>query len=145
MDDATLKKLKPCLWILAVLLLGYDVFFCTRSVVDLAQRDLHWGWWNWTPCFYNVYLLIEVILSKNKIALIASGALLALEFAVDVCNLLVSSEMSGGWYDVMGWGYMLLYLAGVIALLVCEDSVLLKRLNLVAIGITVVAVFSIHL
>ncbi len=145
MDDAILKKLKPCLWILAVLLLGYDVFFCTRSVVDLAQRDLHWGWWSWTPCFYNVYLLIEVILSKNKIALIASGALLALEFAVDVCNLLVSSEMSGGWYDVMGWGYMLLYLAGMIALLVCEDSVFLKRLNLVAIGITVVAVFSIHL
>ena len=145
MDDATLKKLKPCLWILAALLLGYDVFSCTRSVVDLAQRGLHWGWWSWTPCFYNVYLLIEVILSKNKKALITSGALLALEFAVDVCNLLVSSEMSGGWYDVMGWGYMLFYLAGVIALLVCENSVLLKRLNLVAIGITVVAVFSIHL
>ena len=145
MDDATLKKLKPCLWILAALLLAYDVFFCTRSVVDLAQRGLHWGWWSWTPCFYNVYLLIEVILSKNKKALITSGALLALEFAVDVCNLLVPSEMSGGWYDVMGWGYMLLYLAGVIALLVCEDNVFLKRLNLVAVGITVVAVFSVHL
>lgn len=145
MGDITLKKLKPCLWILAALLLGYDVFFCTRSVVDLAQRGLHWGWWRWTPCFYNVYLLIEVILSKNRNALIASGALLALEFAVDVCNLLVSSEMSGGWYDVMGWGYMLLYLAGVIALLVCEDNVFLKRLNLVAVGITVVAVFSTHL
>ena len=145
MDDATLKKLKPYLWILAALLLGYDVFFCTRSVVVLAQRGLHWGWWSWTPCFYNVYQLIEVILSKNKTALIASSALLALEFAVDVCNLLVSSEMSGGWYDVMGWGYMLLYLAGVIALLVCEDDVFLKRLNLVAVGITVVAVFSTHL
>ena len=66
MDDATLKKMKPCLWILAALLLGYDVFFCTRSVVNLARRNLHWGWWSWTPCFYNVYLLIEVILSKNK-------------------------------------------------------------------------------
>ena len=145
MDDAILKKLKPCLWIFAALLLGYDVYFCTRSVVDLAQRGLHWGWWSWTPCFYNVYLLIEVILSKNKKALIASGALLVLEFAVDICNLLVSSEMSGGGYDVMGWGYMLLYLAGGIALLVCEDDVFLKRLNLVAVGITVVAVFSVHL
>ena len=145
MNDATLKKLKPCLWILAALLLAYDVFFCTRSVVDLAQRGLHWGWWSWTPCFYNVYLLIEVILSKNKNALIASGALLVLEFAVDICNLFVSSEMSGGWHDVMGWGYMLLYLAGVITLLVCEDNVFLKRLNLVAVGITVVAVFSTHL
>jgi hypothetical protein len=45
----------------------------------------------------------------------------------------------------MGWGYMLLYLAGMIALLVCEDNVFLKRLNLVAVGITVVAVFSTHL
>ena len=145
MDDATLKKLKPCLWILAALLLGYDVFFCTSSVVNLARQNLHWGWWSWTPCFYNVYLLVEVILSKNKNALIASGALLALEFAVDICNLLMSSEMSGGGYDVMGWGYMLLYLAGMIALLVCEDNVFLKRLNLVAVGITVVAVFSTHL
>ena len=145
MDDATLKKNEAVLWILAALLLGYDVFFCTSSVVNLARQNLHWGWWSWTPCIYNVFLLIEVILSKNKKALIASGALLALEFAVDICNLLVSSEMSGGGYDVMGWGYMLLYLAGMIALLVCEDDVFLKRLNLVAVGITIVAVFSTHL
>ena len=145
MDDTTLKKMRPCLWILAALLLGYDIFFCTRSVMNLARQNFHWGWWSWTPCFYNVYLLIEVILSKNKNALIVSGALLSLEFVIDICNLVTSSEMSGGWYDVTAWTYMLLYLAGMIALLVCEDSVLLKRLNLVAIGITVVAVFSVHL
>ena len=145
MDDATLKKLRPCLWILAALLLGDDVFFCTRAVVNMARQNFHWGWWSWTPCFYNVILLIEVILSKNKNALIAASALLALEFAADICNLVTSSEMSGGWYDVTAWTYMLLYLAGVIALLVCEDNSFLKKLNLVAIGITVVAVFSVHL
>ena len=145
MNDATLKRLRPCLWIFAALLLLFDVIDCTRSVLHMARQNFCWGWWSWITCFYNVYLLIEVIVSKNKKALIAACALLALEFAVDVCNLLVPSEMSGGWYDVMGWGYMLLYLAGVIALLVCEDNVFLKRLNLVAVGITVVAVFSTHL
>ena len=66
MHDATLKKMKPCLWIFAALLLGFEVFICTRSVVELAKRDLHWSGWSWTPCFFNVYLLIEVILSQNK-------------------------------------------------------------------------------
>ena len=145
MDDATLKKLRPCLWILAALLLGYDVFFCTREAIHLARQGFHWGWWSWTPCFYNVYLLIEVILSKTKNALIASCALLALEFVIDICNLITSSGMSGGGYDVTAWTYMLLYLGGMIALLVCEDNSLLKKLNLVAIGITAVAVFSVHL
>ena len=138
MDDETLKKLKPCLWILAALLLGYDVFFCTREVVSLAQRDFHWGWWSWTPCFYNVYLLIEVILSENKNALIAACALLALEFAADILDL-------AGVFDALLWPYVVLYLGGMIALLVCEGNVLLKRLNLVAFGITAVAVFCIHL
>ena len=36
-------------------------------------------------------------------------------------------------------------LVWVIALLACEDNVFLKRLNLVAVGVTVVAVFSTHL
>ena len=138
MNDATLKKLKPCLWILAALLLGYDVFFCTSSVVKLARQNLHWGWWSWTPCFYNVYLLIEVILSKNKIALIASGALLALEFAADILHL-------AGVFDALLWPYVVLYMGGMIALLVCEDNSLLKKLNLVAMGIILVAVFSVHL
>ena len=138
MDDAALKKLKPCLWILAALLLGYDVFSCTREAVNLAQRDFHWGWWSWTPCFYNVYLLIEVILSKNKNALIAACALLGLEFAADILDL-------AGVFDALLWPYVVLYLGGMIALLVCEDNSLLKKLNLVALGITVVAVFSVHL
>ena len=138
MDDATLKKLKPCLWILAALLLGYDVFFCTREAVNLARQNFHWGWWSWTPCFYNVYLLIEVILSKNKNALIAACALLALEFAADILHL-------AGVFDALLWPYVVLYLGGMIALLVCEDNSLLKKLNLVTLGITVVAVFSVHL
>ena len=138
MDDATLKKLKPCLWVLAALLLGYDVFSCTREVLCLARKDFHWGWWSWVPCFYNVYLLIQVILSKNKNALIASCALLALEFAADLLHL-------AGVFDALLWPYVVLYLGGMIALLVCEDNSLLKKLNLVALGITVVAVFSVHL
>ena len=138
MNDATLKKLKPCLWILAALLLGYDVFFCTRSVVSLARQNLHWGWWSWTPCFYNVYLLIEVILSKNKNALIAACALLALEFTADIVFL------SGG-FDAVLWPYAILYLAGMIALLVYEDNSFLKKLNLITLGIIIVANFSVHL
>lgn len=138
MDGTTLKKLKPCLWILAALLLGYDVFSCTREVVNLARQNFHWGWWSWTPCFYNVYLLIEVILSKNKNALIASCALLALEFPADILVLF-------GVFDAVLWPYAVLYLGGMIALLVCEDNVLLKRLNLVALVIMAVAVFSVHL
>ena len=138
MDYATLKKLKPCLWILAALLLGYDVFFCTREVVNLAERDFHWGWWSWTPCFYNVYLLIGVILSENKNALIAACALFGLEFAADILDL-------AGVFDALLWPYVVLYVGGMIALLVGEDSSLLKKLNLVAIGIVLVAVFSIHL
>ena len=100
MDDAILKKLKPCLCILAAILLEFMVFSCTRSVVNLARRNCHWGWWSWTPCFFNVYLLIEVILSQNKTALITSCALIAVDLLADaaarsglslsVCHLMSS-------------------------------------------------------
>ena len=140
MNDANLKKLRPHLWIFAALLLIFDVIFCTREVLSLAQRDFHWGWWSWTPCFYNIFLLTEVILSKNKNALIASCVLLFLEFTADIFFLL-------GWNGTGGWEmpYSLLYLAGMIALLIAEDNSFLKKMNLVAIGITVVGICSVHL
>ena len=138
-NEAALKYLKPCLWIFAALLLGYDVFDCTRGVIHHAQQNFCWGWWSWLPCFYNVYLLIEVILSKNKKALIAACALLALEFAADILML------SGAFDAPLLWTYVVLYLAGIIALLVYEDNGFLKKLNLISLGIIIVANFSIHL
>lgn len=140
MNDANLKKMRPHLWIFAALLLIFDLISCTREVLGLAQRGFHWGWWSWTPCFYNIFLLTEVILSRNKNALIASCVLLFLEFAADICLLL-------GWNGTGGMElpYALLYLAGMIALLIAEDNSFLKKLNLVALGITVVGIFSIHL
>ena len=139
MDDAMLKKLRPCLWIFAALLLGYDVIECTRAVIHQAQQNFCWGWWSWITCFYNVYLLIEVIVSKNKKALIAACALLVLEFAADILML------SGGFDAPLLWPYAILYLAGMIALLVYEDNSFLKKLNLITLGIIIVANFSIHL
>ena len=138
MNDATLKRLRPCLWIFAALLLLFDVIDCTRSVLHMARQNFCWGWWSWITCFYNVYLLIEVIVSKNKKALIAACALLALEFMADILFL------SGG-FDAVLWPYAILYLAGMIALLVYEDNSFLKKLNLITLGIILVANFSIHL
>ena len=139
MDDATLKKLRPYLCIFAALLLVYDVIDCTRAVLNLARQNFCWGWWSWITCFYNVYLLIEVIVSKNKKALIAACALLVLEFAADILML------SGGFDAPLLWPYAILYLAGMIALLVYEDNSFLKKLNLITLGIIIVANFSIHL
>ena len=139
MNDATLKKFRPCLWIFAALLLIFDIIDCTRGVIHHAQQNFCWGWWSWMPCFYNVYLLIEVILSKNKKALIAAGSLLVLEFAADILFL------SGGVDAALLWPYAVLYLAGMIALLVYEDNSFLKKLNLITLGIIIVANFSIHL
>ena len=140
MNDANLKKMRPHLLVFAALLLAFDVVSCTREVLNLARHGFHWGWWSWTPCFYNIYLLIEVILSRNKNALIASCVLLFLEFMADICFLL-------GWNGTGGWEmpYALLYLAGMIALLIAEDNSSLKKMNLVAIGITVVGFCSVHL
>ena len=138
MDDARLKKLRPCLWILAALLLGFEVFSCTRSVVYLAQRDFHWGWWSWTPCFFNVYLLIEVILSQNKTALITSCALIAVDLLADIFILF-------GGFDLLLRPYALLVLTGMIVLLLCEDSGFLKKLNLVTLGMILAGAFSAHL
>ena len=139
MNDATLKKLRPCLWIFAALLLLFDVIDCSRAVIHQAQQNFCWGWWSWMPCFYNVYLLIEVIVSKNKKALIAACALLVLEFAADILML------SGGFDAPLLWPYAILYLAGMIAVLVYEDNSFLKKLNLITLGIIIVANFSIHL
>ena len=140
MNDANLKKLRPHLWIFAALLLISDVIFCTREALSLAQRDFHWGWWSWTPCFYNIFLLTEVILSRNKNALIASCVLLFLEFMADICFLL-------GWNGTGGWEmpYALLYLAGMIVLMYCEDNSFLKKLNLVTLVMILVGAFSAHL
>ncbi len=138
MDDATLKKLKPCLWILAALLLGYDVFFCTRSVVNLARQNFHWGWWSWTPCFYNVYLLIEVILSQNKTALITSCALIAVDLLADILILF-------GCQGIVLWPYMLLVLTGMIVLLVCEDNSFLKKMNIFTLVMILAGAFSARL
>ena len=138
MNDATLKKLRPCLWIFAALLLGYDVIDCTRAAIHQAQQNFCWGWWSWITCFYNVYLLIEVIVSKNKKALIAACALLALEFVADILFLF-------GVFGAVLWPYAVLYLAGMIALLVYEDNSFLKKLNLITLGIIIVANFSVHL
>ena len=139
MDDEKLKKLRPHLWVFAALLLVFDVVSCTRETLSLARQGFHWGWWNWTPCFYNIYLLIEVILSKNKSALITACTLLFFEFAADICFLF-------GWRVVSaGWPYVLLNLAGAIALLIVEDNGFLKKANLAAIVITLVAVCSVHL
>ena len=138
MNDATLKKLGPCLWIFAALLLLFDVIECTRSVLHLARQNFCWGWWSWLPCFNNVYLLIEVILSKNRRALIAACALLVLEFAADILML------SGGFDAPLLWPYAILYLAGMIALLVYEDNSFLKKLNLITLGIILVANFCVH-
>ena len=138
MDDAILKKLKPCLWILAALLLGYDVFFCTRSVVNMAQHGLHWGWWSWTPCFFNVYLLIEVILSKNKTALITSCALIAVDLLAVILFLF-------GYQVIFLWLYVLLVLAGMIVLMFCEDNSFLKKTNIFTLVMILVGAFSSHL
>ena len=140
MNDANLKKMRPHLWIFAALLLIFDLISCTREVLGLDQRGFHWGWWSWTPCFYNIFLLTEVILSRNKNALIASCVLFFLELMADICLLL-------GWNGTGGMElpFMLLYLAGMIALLIAEDNSFLKKMNLVALGITVVGICSVHL
>ena len=138
MDDATLKKLKPFLWIFAAILLGFMVFSCTRSVVNLARRNCHWGWWSWTPCFFNVYLLIEVILSKNKTALIAACALIAV-------NLLAVILFLFGYQVFFLWLYALLIPVGMIVLMYCEDNSFLKKLNLVTLVMILVGAFSAHL
>ena len=138
MDDAILKKLKPCLWILAALLLGFMVFSCTRSVVNLARRNVHWGWWSWTPCFFNVYLLIEVILSKNKTALITSCALIAVDLLAVILFLF-------GYQVIFLWLYVLLVLAGMIVLMFCEDNSFLKKTNIFTLVMILVGAFSSHL
>ena len=135
MNDATLKKMKPCLWIFAALLLGFEVFICTRSVVELAKRDLHWSWWSWTPCFFNVYLLIEVILSQNKTALITSCALIAVDLLADILILF-------GCQGIVLWPYMLLVLTGMIVLLVCEDNSFLKKTNIFTLVMILAGAFS---
>ena len=138
MNDATLKKMKPCLWIFAALLLGFEVFICTRSVVELAKRDLHWSWWSWTPCFFNVYLLIEVILSQNKTALITSCALIAVDLLAVILFLF-------GYQVIFLWLYALLIPVGMIVLMYCEDNSFLKKLNLVTLGMILAGAFSAHL
>ena len=130
--------MKPCLWIFAALLLGFEVFICTRSVVELAKRDLHCCWWSWTPCFFNVYLLIEVILSKNKTALITSCALIAVDLLAVILFLF-------GYQVIFLWLYVLLVLAGMIVLLVCEDNSLLKKTNIFTLVMILVGAFSAHL
>ena len=138
MNDATLKKMKPCLWIFAALLLGFEVFICTRSVVELAKRDLHWSWWSWTPCFFNVYLLIEVILSQNKTALITSCALIAVDLLADIFILF-------GGFDLLLWPYALLVLTGMIVLLLCEDNSFLKKMNIFTLVMILAGAFSARL
>lgn len=138
MDDATLKKMKPCLWILAAILLGFMVFSCTRSVVNLAQRNVHWGWWSWTPCFFNVYLLIEVILSKNKTALITSCALIAVDLLAVILFLF-------GYRSFFSWLYSLLIPVGMIVLMYCEDNSFLKKTNIFTLVMILVGAFSSHL
>ena len=138
MDDATLKKLKPFLWIFAAILLGFMVFSCTRSVGNLARHNCHWGWWSWTPCFFNVYLLIEVILSKNKTALIAACALITV-------NLLAVILFLFGYQVIFLWLYALLIPVGMIVLMYCEDNSFLKKLNLVTLVMILGGAFSSHL
>ena len=139
MNEAVLKKLRPVLVILGALLLGFEVFVCTREVMDLAERDFHWGWWSWTPCFFLVYLLIEVILSKNKAALVTSCVLMAVDLLADICIL------AGRRDQVWDAPYFVLVLIGMIVLLAVEDNSFLKKLNLLTLGISVIALFSIHL
>jgi hypothetical protein len=132
------KLLKLGMCCLAALLLGFEVFCCTREVVKLEQRGFHWGWWSWTPCFFNIYLLMEAILSKNKTAKITACTLMVVDLAAD-CLVL------SGAFDTLLWPYVLLALAGMIVLLVCEDNSFLKKMNLFTLVLIVIGAFSAHL
>ena len=123
-----------------------DIWFFTIYIAIVARlwnqnipfTNFHWGWWSWTPCFYNVYLLIEVILSQNKTALITSCALIAVDLLADILILF-------GCQGIVLWPYMLLVLTGMIVLLVCEDNSFLKKMNIFTLVMILAGAFSARL
>ena len=123
MTDETLNKIRPWLWGFAASLLVFEIFRCTKDAMDMARQGLYWHAGYWAPCCFPLYLLLEVIFTKSRKALIASTALLALE----LCYIL-------SVFDFLSWIWLLLIPVGMmIALLFYEDNRYLKLLNLLTI------------
>ena len=133
MTDATLKKLRPCLWVFAALLLGFEAFRCTKDAMDMARQGLYWHVGYWAPCSFPLYLLLETIFTKSRKALIVSTALMVL----DLCYIL-------SMFDFLSWICLILIPFGMmIVLLIFEDNGYLKLLNLLTIVVMSLGLFKV--
>ena len=132
MTDETLNKMKPYLWGLAALLLGFEVFRCTKDAMDMARQGLYWHCGYWAPCCFPLYLLLETFFSKSRKALITAVVLMVL----DLCYIL-------SMIDTLSWICLILISVGMIALLVYEDNRYLKLLNLITIVMTFIGLFRV--
>ena len=132
MTDETLNKMKPYLWGLAALLLGFEAFRCTKDAMDMARQGLYWHCGYWAPCCFPLYLLLEAVFSKSRKALIFSVALMVL----DLCYIL-------SMIDALSWICLILISVGMIALLVYEDNKYLKLLNLITVVMTFIGLFRV--
>ena len=132
MTDETLNKMRPYLWGLAALLLGFEAFRCTKDAMDMARQGLYWHCGSWAPCCFPLYLLLETVFSKSRKALVTSVALMVL----DLCYIL-------SMIDALSWICLILISVGMIALLVYEDNKYLKLLNLITIVMTFIGVFRV--
>ena len=132
MTDETLNKIRPCLWVFAALLLGFEAFRCTRDAMDMARQGLYWNWRYWTPCSLPLYLLLEAIFTKSRKALIISTALLFL----DLCYILFM-------IDTLSWFCLILIPVSMIVLLIHEDNNYLKLLNLITIVMLFLGLFRV--
>ena len=133
MTDAALNKMRPWLWGLAATLLAFEIFRCTTEAMDMARQGLYWHAGYWAPCSFPLYLLLEVIFTKSRKALIASIALMVFE----LCYIL-------SVLDFLPWFLLFLIPAGMmIALLFYEDNGYLKLLNLITIVVLSLGLFKV--
>jgi hypothetical protein len=120
MTEETLNKIRPYLWGIAAILLGFEAFRCTKDAMDMARQGLYWHAGYWAPCSFPLYLLLEVVCSKSRKALVGSIALMALE----LCYILSLIDYSLS-------GVCLFLVPGMIVLLIYEDNQYLKLMNLI--------------
>ena len=133
MTDETLNKMRPWLWGFAATLLVFEAFRCTKDAMDMARQGLYWHVGYWAPCCFPLYLLLEVVFSNSRKALISSIALMVFDLFYILSVL-----------DFLPWFLLFLIPAGMmIALLFYEDNGYLKLLNLITIVMVFIGLFRV--
>ena len=133
MTDETMNKMRPYLWGIAVILLGFEAFRCTKDAMDMARQGLYWHCGYWAPCCFPLYLLLEAVFSKSRKALVGSIALMVF----DLCYIL-------SVLDFLPWFLLFLIPAGMmISLLFYEDNGYLKLMNLITIVMVFIGLFRV--